>query len=65
MSAGCLALTTGAAIMWMIDITDIKFKIGICSSLFTVAFLTAFVYFFFFAKREKLIKACSDLSSSF
>jgi formate/nitrite transporter FocA (FNT family) len=65
LSAGCLALSTAAAVMWMVGVTDLTIKVSVCCVLFGATFVVGLVYFFYYSKRQQLITACNSLSIAF
>ena len=64
-SAGFLALTTTASVLWCFDVTERVWKITLPSVAFLLTFCVALVYFLYFAKRQKLHTAIKSLATAF
>ena len=51
--------------MWLVDVTNKAVQWGVSMGCLTLGFVVALVYFLYFAKRQKLMKAVRDLCYAF
>jgi len=62
---GCLLFSTVTALLYLIDVHDARIKWPISAAFFVIGFIIGLVYFFYFLKRQRIVRAVSDLANSF
>ena len=63
--AGCLVFSTSLGVLFLLEVTDTMIKWAVSMSCLVIGFLVGLVYFLYFAKRAKLMKAVRDLCYAF
>ncbi len=62
---GCLLFSVVTSLLFLIDVNDARIKWPIAVAFFVIGFIIGVVYFFYFLKRQKILRAVSDLTNSF
>jgi hypothetical protein len=62
---GCLLFSAVTSLLFLIDVNDARIKWPIAVAFFVIGFVIGVVYFFYFLKRQKILRAVSDLTNSF
>ncbi len=62
---GCLLFSSVTALLYLIDVHDAKIKWPIAVAFFVIGFIIGLVYYFYFLKRQRILRAVSDLTNSF
>lgn len=62
---GCLLFSSVTSLLYLIDVHNPRIKWPIAVSFFVLGFIIGIVYYFYFLKRQKILRAVSDLTNSF
>lgn len=62
---GCIIFATVTSILYLSDVTNIFIKWPIAAASFLIGILIGLIYFLYFYKRSKILKAVRDLSVIF
>jgi len=62
---GCIIFGTVTSILYLSDVTNILIKWPIAAASFLIGILIGLIYFLYFYKRSKILKAVRDLSIIF
>lgn len=62
---GCLFFSTVTALLYLIDVREPHTKWPIAVASLVVGFIIGTVYYYYFLRRQKILRAVSDLANSF
>lgn len=62
---GCLGLSTASSVLFLCDVTHVAAKWPTALFSFTIGLVISLIYFLYFHKRQKFVKAVRNLSLSF
>lgn len=62
---GCLGLSTASSVLYLSDVSHVAAKWPIALFSFTIGLVISLIYFLYFHKRQKFVKAVRNLSLSF